>query len=170
MPNSSRPLGNERSGEVKQQSDEFKEHIREGLIKNMSRSPLVPLQDGSWSRSVSPWVEYRGPLCLFAEGGKCYTHAGIVARDSQLGVLYLVFCEVLAPEEPVVTQLLDMFCEHMFVENVCIGQPYYSRHPYIHLKRGERKAFLEAYYNTVAVMADRETYTFQGRFLCFRCA
>jgi len=78
-----------------------------------------------------------------------------------LGALYLVFGEVFAPGETAVTQMLDMFCEHLFMDNVCIGQPYYSRHPRIHLQRGERKAFLEAYYNTLAVMADRETYTFR---------
>jgi len=62
-------LGHERSGEVREQSDEFRENIREGLLKNMARSPLVPLRDGTWCPSVSPWTEYRGPLCLFAEGG-----------------------------------------------------------------------------------------------------
>jgi hypothetical protein len=33
-------------------------------------------------------------------------------------------------------------------------------HPWVHLKRGEVKPFLKAYYNTFAGLADRETYTF----------
>jgi len=40
------------------------------------------------------------------------------------------------------------------------SQPYYSRHPIVHLRRGEVKPFLKAYYNTVASLADRQTYTF----------
>jgi hypothetical protein len=40
------------------------------------------------------------------------------------------------------------------------SQPYYSPHPLIHLRRGEVKPFLKAYYNTMSALADRETYTF----------
>ena len=40
------------------------------------------------------------------------------------------------------------------------SQPYYSPHPYAHLRRGERNAFLKEYYNNVSSLADRETYTF----------
>ena len=46
------------------------------------------------------------------------------------------------------------------VRNVAFSQPYYSRHPEAHLRRGEVKAFLKAYYNLFAGLADRETYTF----------
>ena len=48
--------------------------------------------------------------------------------------------------------------------NVAFSQPYYSRHPVVHLLRGETKPFLKAYYNTVAGLADRETYTFWEHF------
>jgi len=43
---------------------------------------------------------------------------------------------------------------------VAFSQPYYSRHDWIHLSRGEVKPFLKDYYGTVASLADRETYTF----------
>ena len=39
-------------------------------------------------------------------------------------------------------------------------QPYYTRHDYTHLIRGEVKAFLKAYYNQFTALQDRETYTF----------
>jgi hypothetical protein len=84
----------------------------------------------------------------------------MVARDSLLGPLYLVFQEVLDADEPEVGFLLDFHSELMTERNVVFSQPYYSRHPFIHLLRGETKAFLKAYYNTVASLADRETYTF----------
>ena len=59
-----------------------------------------------------------------------------------------------------VSFLLDSHSELMTERNVVFSQPYYSRHPWIHLMRGETKAFLKAYYNTMASLADRETYTF----------
>ena len=48
----------------------------------------------------------------------------------------------------------------MTKHNAAFSQPYYSRHPIVHLRRGEVKPFLKAYYNTVASLPDRETYTF----------
>ncbi|MEM2930912.1 MAG: hypothetical protein QW797_08665, partial [Thermoproteota archaeon] len=39
-------------------------------------------------------------------------------------------------------------------------QPYYSPHPWVHLRRGEVKAFLKTYYNSFVSLADRETFTF----------
>src|SRR5207249_4573088 len=44
--------------------------------------------------------------------------------------------------------------------NVAFSQPYYSPHPWVHLRRGEVKQFLKAYYNGFASLADRETYSF----------
>ena len=38
-------------------------------------------------------------------------------------------------------------------------QPYYLRHDYLHLMRGEVKPFLRIFYNQMAAMQDRETYT-----------
>jgi hypothetical protein len=48
----------------------------------------------------------------------------------------------------------------MTTRNVAFSQPYYSRHPISHLRRGEVKPFLMAYYNTMSGLADRQTYTF----------
>jgi len=56
--------------------------------------------------------------------------------------------------------LIDYYTEIMHVRNVALSQPYYSPHPWIHLRRNETKAFLKAYYNAFASLADRETYSF----------
>jgi len=50
--------------------------------------------------------------------------------------------------------------ELMHEHNVALSQPYYSQHPWVHLRRGEIKAFLKTYYNSLASLSDRETYTF----------
>jgi hypothetical protein len=142
----------------------FKADIRRAFAEAMAKSPVIPLADGSWCPTVPPWVEYRGPLALFADGGNWFTHGAVVGRDSLLGPLYLVFTEVIGPDELEATFLLNFHNDLMTKRNVAFSQPYYSRHPVVHLWRGEVKPFLKAYYNTVAALADRETYTFWEHF------
>ena len=142
------------------EADALKSDIRDALFVALAASPVVPLGDGRWCPACPPWVESRGPLALHIDGSAWHTHGSMVARDSLLGPLYLVFQEVLDPEEAAVGFLLDFHAELMTERNVVFSQPYYSRHPWIHLMRGESKPFLKAYYNTMASLADRETYTF----------
>ena len=142
------------------EADALKSDIRDAFFPALAASPVVPLGDGRWCPACPPWVESRGPLALHIDGSAWHTHGSMVARDSLLGPLYLVFQEVLDPAEPCVGFLLDFHAELMTERNVVFSQPYYSRHPWIHLMRGESKPFLKAYYNTLASLADRETYTF----------
>jgi hypothetical protein len=142
------------------EAEGLKQDIRTALFEVMGRSPVIPLGDGTWVPTAPPWVEYRGPLSLYADGGKWFTHGSMVSRDSLLGPIYLIFQEVLDPNEPASTFLLSFHSDLMTMRNTAFSQPYYSRHPMSHLRRGEVKPFLEAYYNTVAGLADRETYTF----------
>lgn len=142
------------------EAEAFRADIRTGLFEAMSRSPVVPLADGSWVPTVPPWVEHRGPLSLYAEGGRWLTHGSVVARDSLLGPLYLVLQEVAQPDEEVAEFMLYFHSELMCMRNVALSQPYYSIHPFVHLMRGEVKPFLKAYYNGFSGLADRETYTF----------
>lgn len=130
----------------------------------LARSPLVPLGDGSWERAAPPWTGYRGPVMLHADGGKWFTHGSMTSRDSLLGPLYLVFQEIIAPTDSVAGALLETHSELFLCDNVAFSQPYYSRHPTLHLLRGETKAFLQAWYGAVAALADRETYTFTEHF------
>lgn len=138
----------------------FKSDIRDAFFEAMSRAAVIPLGDGTWCPTVAPWAEYPGPLVLYADGGKWFTHGAMVSRDSLLGPLYLVFQEVIEPNEPGATFLLNFHNELMTKRNVAFSQPYYSRHPVVHLRRGEVKPFLKSYFNGVAGLADRETYTF----------
>jgi len=149
-----------RAGLIQAEALGLKEDIREGFFTAMAHSPVVPLGDGSWVPTLPPWVEHRGPLSLYAEGGKWQTHGSAVTRDSLLGPLYLIFQEVVQPDEAAAEFMLNYHNELMCVRNVALSQPYYSIHPWIHLKRGEVKPFLKAYYNGFAGLADRETYTF----------
>lgn len=146
--------------EIRREAEMLKRDIRESFDNAMARSPVVPLGDGSWVPTAPPWAEHAGPLALFAEPGKWLSHATFFIRDSILGPLYLAFQEVLDPCEDAVSFMLSYHSELMCARNVAFSQPYYSIHPWVHLKRWEVKAFLKAYYNGFTGLADRQTYTF----------
>ncbi|MFC3802568.1 hypothetical protein [Cohnella sp. GCM10012308] len=152
------------SARIEAEAQAFKADIRQALFAAMANAPVVPLADGSWVPTVPPWVEHRGPLAVNGEGGKWLTHGSVATRDSLLGPLYLVFQEVVDSEEDASSFMLNYHHELMCTRNVALSQPYYSIHPWVHLKRGEVKPFLKAYYNGFAGLADRETYTFWEHF------
>lgn len=159
-----RTLAPQEADECLAEAEALKSDIRTTLIAAMQRSPVIPMGDGTWSRTAPPWTNYRGPLMLHADGGRWFTHGSMIVRDSLLGPLYLVFQEVVAPHETMATELLETHSELMLRDNVAFSQPYYSQHPWVHLQRGETKAFLQAWYGAVATLADRGTFTFQEHF------
>jgi hypothetical protein len=63
-----------------------------------------------------------------------------------------------------VTWLLNSHAELFTERNAAFSQPYYAPHAWVHLRRGEVRPFLKNYYNTLAALADRETYTFWEHF------
>jgi hypothetical protein len=148
------------SARLAREAQDFKADIRRGFLEAMARSPVVPLGDGTWVPSVPPWVGYRGPLSLYGDGGQWFTHGAFPVRDSLLGPLYAVFQEVIDPRSTEGTFALQAHDELMTDRNVAFSQPYYSRHPILHLRRGEVNAFTKAFYSAAASLADRETYTF----------
>lgn len=153
-------IGNPEADRLSREAQALKADILTAVSECLAKSPVVPLGDGSWCPSMPPWAEGRGPVGLLIDQCKWFTHGAFAARDSLVGPLYLVVQEVLDACEQSVTWMLGYHNEMMHVRNVALSQPYYSPHPYIHLKRGEVKAFLKAYYNGFAGLADRETYTF----------
>lgn len=142
----------------------LRERIRSALREAMERSPVIPLADGSWAPTAPPWAEARGPLALYADPGKCYTHGTFAGRDSLLGPLHLIYQEVIEPNEEMGRFLLHAHNELLLGHNTAFSQPYYSMHPWIHLKRGEAAPFLKAFYMSCSGLADRETYTFWEHF------
>jgi len=149
---------------ITREAEAMKADIRTAFRESMARSPIVPLGDGSWCPTVGPWAEAPGPSMLFVENDMCYTHGTFTARDSMLGPLYLVFQEVLAPDEEAAKFLLDYTAELMLQGNAGYSQPYYCRHDWVQLKLGLVKPFLRTYYNTLASLADRQTYTFNEHY------
>jgi hypothetical protein len=152
------------SARWKDEAASFKHDIRAAFFDVMAKSPVVPLGDGSWCPTAPPWVESRGALVLYVDGGKAFTHGAMTSRDSLLGPLYLVVTEVMEPNELATTFMLDFHNELMTKRNVAFSQPYLSRHGLIHLWRGEVNAFLKEHYNLLASISDRETHTWHEHF------
>jgi len=150
--------------EIQDMAEQLKNNIRELFFSAMARSPVVPLGDGTWVPTASPWPEHDGLLVHYLDSAKWYTHGTFLGRDSMLGPLYLIFQEVLDPHEQASDFLVKYHTEHFYKRNVAFSQPYYSRHPEIHLMRGEIHSFLKAYYNCFPALIDRETGTFWEHF------
>jgi len=148
------------SARLAKEAEDFRQDIRTAFYESLGRSPLVPLSDGTWVSSFPPWAEYAGPVSLYADGGRWFTHGAFCGRDSLIGSLYLVISEVLDANESGTTALLKSHQQLMTVKNAGFSQPYYCRHDFIHIKRGEVKEFLKTYYNQFTALQDRETYTF----------
>jgi hypothetical protein len=98
------------------------------------------------------------------DGLPCNTHGAVGARDSLIGPLYLILQEVVDANEWLGEFFLKTNHELFTLRNVGFSQPFYCRHDYAHLRRGEVAAFLKDYYNGFAALADRATYTFWEHF------
>jgi hypothetical protein len=148
------------SNRLKQEADLWKQDIRTSLFNSMAGSPVVPLGDGTWCPTVPPWTEARAMRLLYLNPETFLSHGTFTVSDAMLGPLYLIFCEVLDPREPVSRMLLNYHQELFYQRNAAFSQPYYSRHNWVQLKQGMTKAFLKTYYNTFPALSDRDTYTF----------
>ncbi len=152
------------SQRIGREAEAFKQDLRAAIEENLARSPVVPLGDGTWTPTMGPWAEARGPVSLLTDDQKWSTHGAYPARDSLIGPIYLLISEVIAPDEPAAGWLLNYHADLMHMRNVGLSQPYYSPHPWAHLARGEVKPFLKEYYNAMAGLADRDTYSFWEHF------
>ncbi len=134
--------------------------IRRAVEYAQGRAPVKPLCDGSWTPTLPPWVEYSGDVSLYADGGGWFTHGSFASRSALCGALYLTIAELFDCSEEPVTFMLKANQHPVTRENAAISQPYYSRHDFAHLMRGEVKLFLKTYYNQLTALQDRQSYTF----------
>jgi hypothetical protein len=148
------------SERIRREGDAWKQDIRTSFFKSMAGSSVVPLGDGTWCPTVPPWTEAKALRLLYLNPETFLSHGTFTVSDAMLGPLYLVFCEVLDPEEEASRMLLDYHSELFYQRNSAFSQPYYSRHNWLQIKLGMVKPFLKTYYNTFSALADRETYTF----------
>ncbi|MDO8682395.1 MAG: hypothetical protein Q7N50_02805 [Armatimonadota bacterium] len=139
---------------------DLKQDIRNAFFESMAKSPVAPLGDGTWCPTSPPWAEAAAPAAFLIDNANWFSHGTVGTRDSLLGPLFLVFQEVVDPNEDAAKWLIDYHAEIFHMRNAAFSQPYYSPHPRIHLRMGQVKPFLKAYFNSFSGLADRDTYTF----------
>ena len=145
---------------IRKEADAWKKDIRTSFFNSMAGSPVVPLKNGTWCPTVPPWTEAKAMRLMYLYPETFMSHGTFTVSDAMLGPLYLVFCEVLDPEEQASSMLLNYHSDLFYQRNAAFSQPYYSRHNWVQIKLGMVKPFLKTYYNTFSALADRETYTF----------
>lgn len=138
----------------------WKDDILRSVRSSFAKSPVVPLGDGTWTPTLPPWTEAVGPRALYLVPEKYRSHGTFLVPDAMLGPIHLIFCEVLDAHDPMAKMMLDYHSELFYLNNTVFSQPYYSRHNWVQLKRGMVKPYLKTFYNTVAAISDKETYTF----------
>lgn len=151
-------IGDENSSWIQAFADELKQNISESMRETFAISPVIPISDGSWVPACAQWPDMAGTKCLFADGGKAFTHGSMIEilDNGSYDIMY----GTVEPDSVFADFIIKTVTEFGALENTSFSQPYYSVHPYAHLLRGEISAFLKEFYNNVSAMADRETYTF----------
>lgn len=139
---------------------EWRKDIWESISHQLEITPVVPLGDGTWVSALSPWAEGESLRALYYKEEKFWSHGCFIDSDVLCGPLYLIFCEIIDPECNLAGNMLQYTRELFCQGSTALSQPYYSRHNWLQLRRGEVKPFLSTYYGTFAAHADRQTYSF----------
>ena len=106
------------------EADALRTDIRAALAESVDPAARRPLGDGRWVRTSPPWAGHGGPLAIDRQGRHWFTHGAATARDSLLGPMWLIFQEVLSPEDPLATSMLEYHAELFHDDNAAFSQPY----------------------------------------------
>jgi hypothetical protein len=160
---------------------DFLSAIRAGLKESTALSPVGRLRDGTSVPITPSFVTSRG----FTSDAKDNVDPDprfSYAFDCLAGAFQLLKCEVLTLNDPETDWLLNtledrffMFSPHQHarvrLENISqdwfnLGgfdkmQPYYLGYPDAYLQRDQIPNFLRAFFNTLAVIADKQNLSFQ---------
>lgn len=141
------------------EAEAYRLDIIDAMRRARAKSPAMPLADGTWLPHLPPWTEYTGDPAYHADGGEWMDHGTILYRTLVNSALYCGIFEVLDCHSDDITMMLKANQHPHSRENSAHCQPYYLRHDFAHLKRGEVKLFLKTFYNQMSAMQDRETYS-----------
>lgn len=137
----------------------YRKDILTALEAEEAKAPATPVEDGFWVQAPPPWTGMIGDPAYHAGGGRWTYHGAVFYRTLINSDLTCGYYSVTDPRSPLMTRLLRANAWPHSMDNSAFCQPYYLRHDYLHLMRGEVKPFLRTFYNQLAAMQDRETYT-----------
>jgi hypothetical protein len=138
----------------------WRQDILDSFHACLASSPVVPISDGSWCPTCSPWAESPTARFFLQKAEQYRSHGTFMAPDGLLGPLHLVFTEVIDPQSRDAALLLKYYRDVICQDNTLFSQPYYGKHNIIQARLGQVKPFLNTYYYTVAPHFDHSTGTF----------
>ena len=153
-------MGCEEAQSLVAEAKSWRQDILDSFHACLASSPVVPISDGSWCPTCSPWAESPTARFLLHKAEQYRSHGTFMAPDGLLGPLHLVFTEVIDPRSKDASLLLKYYRDVICQGNSQFSQPYYGKHNYIQARLGQVKPFLNTYYYTVAPHFDHSTGTF----------
>jgi hypothetical protein len=170
----------ENARRIEGQARDYLETIRRALEESVALSPVTRLRDGTSVSSVPSYVGLRGLSTDVKDSMDPDLRHGY-AYDSTGGPFHLLKGEVVAPDAPEVTWMLNYFEDRFFMFSPLpsrvdleelssdwfnLGgfeklQPYYVHYQDAYLQRDQIPSFLRGFFNTLAAISDPQTLTFQ---------
>ena len=126
----------------------------------LASSPVVPISDGSWCPTCSPWAESPTARFLLHKAENYRSHGTFMTADGLLGPIHLLFTEVIDPGSRDASIVLKYYRDIVCQGNSFFSQPYYGKYNMLQARLGMVKPFLNTYYYTVAPHIDHSTGTF----------
>ncbi|MBP7935974.1 MAG: NPCBM/NEW2 domain-containing protein [Phycisphaerae bacterium] len=163
-----------------QQAGRFTEDIFRAYRWTQARTPVYPLQNGTWVPGYPSQVHSAGPLNDFFPGQDgnrswCY--------DIEVGAHHLVPFGMLDPKSRDVTWMMDHMEDVQFLADGWFDyaavdnakdpfnfggfakvQPYYCRNAEINALRDDVKPFIRSYFNALASLVSAEDLALQEHF------
>ena len=153
-------IGCEEAQALSAEAKAWRQDILDSFHACMASSPVVPVSDGSWCPTCSPWAESPTARFFLHKEENYRSHGTFMVPDGLLGPLHLIFTEVIDPESRDASLLLKYYRDVICQGNSLFSQPYYGKHNLIQARLGQVKPFLNTYYYTVAPHFDHATGTF----------
>ncbi|MBR5431741.1 MAG: hypothetical protein IK119_05100, partial [Bacteroidales bacterium] len=153
-------IGCEEAQTLAAEAKAWRQDILDSFHTCLASSPVVPVSDGSWCPTCSPWAESPTARFFLHKEENYRSHGTFMVPDGLLGPLHLIFTEVIDPESRDASLLLKYYRDVICQGNSLFSQPYYGKHNLIQARLGQVKPFLNTYYYTVAPHFDHSTGTF----------
>lgn len=157
-------IGDPGASSYRRDASHYIDCVRKALAESFEKGPVLPSSKSRWIPSCSSWVEGIGPEAMGLRGETSYSHRGYFIFNSLIGPLYAAYLGVIDPDDRMTDWMLELSHRQFNRGMLAESQPYYSRHPELHLIRGERDFFLNAFYSGLTSLADRSTFSFWEHF------
>lgn len=153
-------MGCEEAQSLVAEAKSWRQDILDSFHACLASSPVVPISDGSWCPTCSPWAESPTARFFLQKAEQYRSHGTFMVPDGLLGPLHLIYTEVIDPQSRDAALLLKYYRDVICQDNTLFSQPYYGKHNIIQARLGQVKPFLNTYYYTVAPHFDHSTGTF----------